>query len=162
MPLTVVTDVAVKQAGNVKILFGPKITNLASPSLAAFTVDGTCPIREFNHDVEVSFTEDQSLCQLDATTQLDKRTQKLGPIRFRVNAANRDALKALHAPTADIGVFLRPFTPSATAAAVADKGLAWNAKVAKFVLNPIAIGNEYEVTAEYYAVTHDDNATLAA
>lgn len=161
MALTVVTDVAVKQAGNIKIAFGPKIATLASPSLAALTLDGSCPIREFNHDVNVTFTEDQSLCETDATTQLDKRTPQLGPVRFRVDKANFDTLRTMFAPDAEVGVFARWFDPSLTDLTTGDKGYAWNAKVAKFVLNPVAVGNEYEAIAEFYGVTYNDNAALA-
>ena len=161
MPLTVVTDVSVKQAGNIKIVLGPKITSLAAPSLAAFTLDATCPAREVNFDTAASYTEDQSLCEVDAKTTLDKRTHSL-TLRFRVNKANYETLRTLLAWDAEIGVFARFFTPSLTALAAADKGYAWNAKVGKYLLNPIAIGNEYEATVEFYEVKFEPNAALAA
>ena len=161
MPLTVVTDVAVKQAGNIKIVLGPKITSLAAPSLAAFTLDATCPARELNFDTAASYTEDQSLCEVDAKTTLDKRTHSL-TLRFRVNKANFETLRTLLAWDAEIGVFARFFDPSLTALAAADKGYAWNAKVGKYLLNPIAIGNEYEATVEFYEVKFEPNAALAA
>ena len=161
MPLTVVTDTPVKQAGNIKIVLGPKITSLAAPSLAAFTLDGTCPAREVNFDTAASYTEDQSLCEVDAKTTLDKRTHSL-TLRFRVNKANYETLRTLLAWDAEIGVFARFFDPSLTALAAADKGHAWNGKVGKYLLNPIAIGNEYEATVEFYAVAFEQNAVLAA
>ena len=161
MPLTVVTDTPVKQAGNIKIVLGPKITSLAAPSLAAFTLDGTCPAREVNFDTTASYTEDQSLCEVDAKTTLDKRTHSL-TIRFRVNKANFEALRTLLAWDAEIGTFARFFDPSTTALAAANKGYSWNGKVGKYLLNPVAIGNEYEAVAEFYAVTFEQNAALVA
>ena len=161
MPLTVVTDVSVKQAGNIKIVLGPKITNLAAPSLAAFTLDATCPARELNFDTTASYTEDQSLCEVDAKSTLDKRTHTL-TITFRVNKANFTTLQTLLALDAEIGVFARWFDPSLTALAVGDKGYAWNGKVGKFLLNPVAIGNEYEATLEMYGVEFSDKAALVA
>lgn len=161
MPLTVVTDTPIKQAGNIKIVLGPKITNLAAPSLAAFTLDGTCPARELNFDTVASYTEDQSLCEVDAKTQLDKRTHSL-TIRFRVDKANFETLRTLLAWDAEIGVFARFFDPSLTALTAADKGYAWNGKVGKYLLNPIAIGNEYEAVVEFYSVVFEQNAVLVA
>ena len=161
MPLTVVTDVAVKQAGNIKIVLGPKIASLIAPSLAAFTLDATCPARELNFDTTASYTEDQSLCEVDAKTALDKRTHSL-TLRFRVNKANFETLRTLLAWDAEIGTFARFFDPSLTALAAADKGYAWNGKVGKYLLNPVAIGNEYEATVEFYEVKFEPNAVLAA
>ena len=161
MPLTVVTDTPVKQAGNIKIVLGPKITSLAAPSLAAFTLDATCPARELNFDTTASYTEDQSLCEVDAKTTLDKRTHSL-TLRFRVNKANFETLRTLLAWDAEIGVFARFFDPSLTALAATNKGYAWNAKVGKYLLNPIAIGNEYEATVEFYEVKFEQNAALVA
>ena len=161
MPLTVVTDVSVKQAGNIKIVLGPKITTLAAPSLATFTLDGSCPARELNFDTTVSYTEDQSLCEVDARTALDKRTHSL-TLRFRVNKSNFETLRTLLAWDAEIGVFARFFDPSTTALAAADKGYAWNGKVGKYLLNPVAIGNEYEAVVEFYDVKFEQNAALAA
>ena len=161
MPLTVVTDVSVKQAGNIKIVLGPKITSLAAPSLAAFTLDATCPARELNFDTTASYTEDQSLCEVDARTALDKRTHSL-TMRFRVNKANFETLRTLLALDAEIGVFARFFDPSLTALAAADKGYAWNGKVGKYLLNPVAIGNEYEAIVDIYRVMFEPNAVLAA
>ena len=161
MPLTVVTDVAVKQAGNIKIAFGPKIASLIGPSLAAFTLDATCPARELNFDTTASYTEDQSMCETDAKTALDKRTHSFS-MRFRVNKANFETLRTLLAWDAEIGVFARFFDPSLTALAAANKGYAWNGKVGKYLLNPIAIGNEYEATVEFYEVAFEPNAVLAA
>ena len=161
MPLTVVTDVAVKQAGNIKIAFGPKIASLIGPSLAAFTLDATCPTRTLDYDTTASYTDDQSLCEVDAKTALDKRTHSL-TLRFRVNKANCETLRTLLAWDAEIGVFARFFDPSLTALAAANKGYAWNGKVGKYLLNPIAIGNEYEATVEFYEVKFEQNAVLAA
>ena len=117
MPLTVVTDVSVKQAGNLKIILGPKIANLAAPSLAAFTLDASCPARELNFDTTASYTEDQSMCETDAKTTLDKRTHSL-TLRFRVNKANYETLRTLLAWDAEIGVFARFFDPSTTLGAI--------------------------------------------
>ena len=161
MPLTVVTDVSVKQAGNIKIILGPKITNLAAPSLAAFTLDATCPARELNFDTTASYTEDQSLCETDARTALDKRTHSFS-MRFRVNKANFETLRTQFALDSEQGVFARWFDPSLTPLAVGDKGYAWNGKVGKFLLNPVAIGNEYEATLEMYGVEFSDKAVLVA
>lgn len=161
MPLTVVTDTPVKQAGNIKIVLGPKITNLSAPSLAAFTLDATCPARELNFDTTASYTEDQSLCEVDAKTSLDKRTHSL-TLRFRVNKANFETLRTLLAWDAEIGTFARFFDPSTTALTAADKGYAWNGKVGKYLLNPVAIGNEYEAVVEFYAVRFEQNAVLVA
>ena len=161
MPLTVVTDVPVKQAGNIKLTLGPKITSLAAPSLAAFTVDGTCPLRTLNFDTTASLTEDQSMCEVDSKSKLDSRSHTF-TATFRVNKTNYETLRTLLAWDAEIGVFGRWFDPSLTALAVGDKGYAWNGKVTKFLINPVAIGNEYEATLELYFVAFEPNAVLAA
>ena len=161
MALTTVTDVSVKQAGNIKIVLGPKIVALGAPSLATFTVDGTCPTRALDFDTAAAYTEDQSLCEVDAKTTLDKRTHSL-TLRFRVNKANFETLRTLLAWDAEIGVFARFFDPSLTALAAANKGYAWNGKVGKYLLNPIAIGNEYEAVVEFYEVKFEQNAALVA
>ena len=161
MPLTVVTDVSVKQAGNIKIAFGPKIASLIGPSLAAFTLDATCPTRTLDYDTTASYTEDQSMCEVDAKTTLDKRTHTF-KATFRVNKANFETLRTQFALDSEQGAFARWFDPSLTPLAVGDKGYAWNGKVGKFLLNPVAIGNEYEATLEMYGVEFSDKAVLVA
>ena len=161
MPLTVVTDVAVKQAGNIKIAFGPKIASLIGPSLAAFTLDATCPTRTLDYDTTASYTDDQSLCEVDAKTTLDKRTHTF-KATFRVNKANFETLRTQFALDSEQGAFARWFDPSPTPLTVGDKGYAWNGKVGKFLLNPVAIGNEYEATLEMYGVEFSDKAVLVA
>ena len=161
MPLTVVTDVSVKQAGNIKIAFGPKIASLIGPSLAAFTLDATCPTRTLDYDTTASYTDDQSLCEVDAKTTLDKRTHTF-KATFRVNKANFETLRTQFALDSEQGVFARWFDPSLTPLAVGDKGYAWNGKVGKFLLNPVAIGNEYEAVVEFYEVKFAQNAALVA
>ena len=161
MALTTVTDVSVKQAGNIKIVLGPKIVALGAPSLATFTVDGTCPTRALDFDTAASYTEDQSLCEVDAKTILDKRTHSLS-LRFRVDETNYQTLSTLLAWDAEIGVFARFFTPSLTALAASDKGYAWNGKVGKFLLTPVAVGSEYEALVEFYSVAFNPAAVLVA
>lgn len=161
MPLTTVTDTPVKQAGNIKIAFGPRIPSLDAPSLAALTLDATCAVREVNFDMDASTTEDQSLCDVDAKTALDKRTHSLS-VRFRVSKETFGLIKPQFALDAEVGMFARWFTPSLEPLAAGDEGYSWNGKVLKFLLNPVAIGNEYEAYAEFYAVEFSDSAVLVA
>ena len=161
MPLTVVADKAVQQAGNVLILFGPKITTLSAPSLAAFTTDVTCATRQFSLRGEPTFKEDQSYCDVEARQTLEKRVVSLS-MRFRVDSTTYAALKTLFALDAEVGGFHRPFTPTKTAATVGNKGTAFNAKVAGFEFTEGAVGNEWEVDVAFYDVRRDVDAVLAA
>ena len=162
MPLTTVDKARVKQAGNTVIAFGPKFTTLSTPSLAALTQDLTCVVLSFAADTDVSYTETQDLCDADARTELDRRVRTLGPIRIRVNSTNITALKALLAEDAEVGVVVRRFTSATTALAAADKVDAYNAKVAKFEHNEIAVGNEFEATVEFYGVYRERDVALVA
>ena len=162
MPLTTVDKARVKQAGNAVIAFGPKFTTLTAPSLATLTQDLTCVVLSFAADTDVSYTETQDLCDADARTELDRRVRTLGPIRIRVNSTNITALKALLAEDAEVGVVVRRFTSATTALAAADKVDAYNAKVAKFEHNEIAVGNEFEATVEFYGVYRERDVALVA
>ena len=66
------------------------------------------------------------------------------------------------AEDAEVGIFVRPFTASATAAASADKGWSFNARVAKIDPQGIAVGNDFQWLVEVYGVTRSLAATLAA
>lgn len=162
MALITVDKARVKQAGHAVIAGGPKHTNLAVPSLAALTLDATCVVLSFAADTDVSYTEAQDLCDVDASTGLDKRVRGLGPIRVRVNAASLITLKALFAEDAEVGLVVRRFTPTATPLAVADLVDAYNAKVAKFEHSEIAVGGEFEATIEFYSVTRATDVALKA
>ena len=116
--LTTVNKARVKQAGNTVIAFGPKFTTLTAPSLAALTTDVTCIVLSFNADENVTFTETQDLCSKDGTTELDKRTVALGPIRMRISEASWTVIKPLLAKDAEVGVAVRRFKSSDTALAV--------------------------------------------
>ena len=162
MAFTTVDKARVKQAGNTVIAFGPKIANLAAPSLAPLTLDATCVVLSFAADTDVSYTEGQDLCDKDASTQLDRRVRTLGPIRIRVNGTSITTLKALLAEDAEIGVVVRRFTATTTALAAADKVDAYNAKVAKFEHSEIAVGGEFEATVEFYGVTRATDVAMVA
>lgn len=162
MPLVTVDKARVKQAGNTIIAFGPKFTTLTAPSLAALTHDLTCVVLSFAADTDVSFTESQDLCDKDGKTELDRRIRQLGPIRVRVNGTNLTALKALLAEDAEIGAVVRRFTPTTTALTTTDKVDVYNAKVAKFEHNEIAVGNEFEANVEFYGVSVERDVALVA
>lgn len=162
MALTTYAPAITQQAGFIKLLLGPKITSLAAPSLAAFTIDATCAFSQFDLTTDVSMTERQDFCHKDAYEQLDRRVRKLGQLVFRGHGTDQTAILALLAEDAEIGFFVRPYVDSDTAVVVADKGWAVNARVAKIDPNPLAIGNDYEWIAEFYAVTRNLNAVMAA
>lgn len=162
MALTPYSPTPTKQAGNIKILFGPKITSLAAPSLATFTVDATCAISQFGTSTDVTMEERQDLCSSEAYEWLEKRTRKLDQLVFRAKASDEATLLALLAEDAEVGIFVRPQVASATAAATADKGWTFNAKVAKIDPNPIAVGNDFEWMVEFYGVTRSLAAVMVA
>ena len=162
MPLTTVDKARVKQAGHTIVAFGPKITDLTAPSLAALTIDATCVVLSFAADTDVSYTEVQDLCDTDATTELDKRVRTLGPIRVRVNETSLPTLKALLAEDAEIGCIIRRFESSKVALAAADSVDAYNAKVAKFEHSETAVGGEFEAVVDFYGVTRETDVELAA
>lgn len=162
MPLVKITTSApTKQAGKILVLLGPKITDLATPSLAAFTLDATCIIRGLGLTTDVSMKETQALCQAEATEEIDRRLRRMDALTMWASQADETQIKALLAEDAEVGIFLRPYLPSSTAGAVADKGWAVNARVASFDPNPIAVGNDFEWTTSWYGVQRNLNATLA-
>ena len=162
MPLVTIDKAKVKQAGNTVIAFGPKFTTLTAPSLAVLTTDVTCVVLSFTADTDVSYAETQDLCDTDARTALDRRVRTLGPVRFRVSEAGWTTLKALLAEDAEVGAVVRRFKATTTALAAADVVDAYNAKVAKIVHNEIAVGNEFEVTVEFYDVRAARDVALVA
>lgn len=162
MVLTTVDKARVKQAGNALIAFGAKHTTLTAPSLASVTLDATCVILSFAADTDVSYKEDQYLCDKDATTALENRVRKLGPVRVRVNAESLPTLTALLAEDAEVGVMVRRFVASKTPLAVSDDVDVYNAKVAKFEHNEIAVGGEFEATVEFYGVARETGVKVVA
>ena len=162
MPLTVYTATPVKQAGRVKIALAPKFSNLAAPSLAALTIDATCSISQFGSTTDVQMTERQDLCDLDAYEWVDKRIRSLDQMTFRADPVNQTAILALLAEDAEVGILVRPYTLSTAALAATDKVWTFNARVGKLDPNPLAVGNEYEWIVDWYSVTRNLNAVLAA
>lgn len=162
MPLTTYSPSPTRQAGNVKITFGPKITNMAAPSLAALTVDGTCAVTQFGTTTDVTMQERQDLCDADAYEWMDRRVRKLDQLVFRADATAQTAILALLAEDAEVGIVVRPYKSSDTALAATDKVWAFNARVAKLDPNPIAVGNDFEWLVDFYDVRRELNAALVA
>lgn len=161
MPLVTVDKARVKQAGNTVVAFGPKFTTLTAPSLAALTTDVTCVVLSLADGTNASTTETQDLCDKDAKTNLDKRVRNLS-MRLRVSKTGWGTLKTMLAEDAEVGVAVRRFDPTTTALAAADKVDAYNAKVLTAEHNEIAVGNEYEITVEFYGVARERDVALLA
>ncbi len=161
MALTTYAPALTAQAGYFKLLLGPKITNLAAPSLAAFTLDLSCAVHQFGFDMDVSMKTRQDMCKKVGHEEVDQRVKKLTQMIVRANATQAELLAAF-ALDAEVGFFLRPYIDSDTAVAAADKGWTANARVSKLVPNGIQVGNDYEWIAEFYRVDWELNATLAA
>ena len=162
MPFTDYKPAPIKQAGNIIIGFGPKFTDLLSPSLASLTVNGTCAITQFGTTTDVSMQERQDLCDVDAYEWLDKRVRKLDQLTFRADPEQQAAILALLSEDAEVGIVVRPYLPSSDPLAAADKVWSFNAQVAKLDPNPIAVGNDYEWMVDFYKVSRNLSAVIAA
>ena len=162
MTLTTYGPDPTQQAGFVKIAIGESFASLKAPKLTELIVDATCAITAFGTNTDVSYKERQDLCMKDAKEWLDKRVRKLDPMTIRAAKTQQDAVIALLAEDAQVRFFVRPYDSSDTPLAVGDKGWSFTARVAKLDPTPLAVGNDYEWTVEFYDVNRSLEAALVA
>ena len=141
-------------AGYVKVGIGAGFASLTAPKLSEITIDLTAAIVDgVSGTTDVKMKELQLYNSNSATETLDKRTRKLDPITvYGDGSANEATFLTLVAEGTPVGVFIRPYTESATPLAAAQKGDAYNAKIACVDRGSANIGDKWSYVVTFYEV----------
>ena len=167
MPTTTYAPTGTLTAGNLKLLIGAPIANLAAPAIAAFSASGfevQCAMEAFGSTTSVSTAERRKLCDKESKTRISNRQRGLDPITFTGDKTASTALLAMLTEDAKIGIIARPYDAHSGALAAGDKVWAFNATVASVDPAPISTteGEEFAFTVAFSEVTRNLNAAVVA
>ena len=155
MSITSFAPSMVGVGGHVYVGIGAGFASLTAPKLSEISINITAAINGgLTGPTDVKMKEIQYYNQTTGQEMVDTRTRKLSKLTLFVDgAANQTALDALLAEDHSIGIFIRPFTASATALAVGDKGDPYNATIASLVRGGADISDKWTIEVEFAEVT---------
>lgn len=164
MSITAFAPSATDVAGKVYVGAGAGFASVTGPKLSEISMNLTAGIvGGFGGTTDVTMKEFQLYSEATSSETVDKVTRKLDSLTVYSDGSNDSAFLTLFAEGNSVGLFLRPFTASGTALAAAQKGDAYNAKVASVARGSAQIGDKWTYVVTFSEITRSAlNVALAS